>query len=220
MRIFAFLALASAIGSAQVGINTTEPTSMLDVNGGARIRVINSASDQNAAKERIMTTDTFGNVQSITSRQIIQSHLKSFVKGSFSSSGNQTLSFNASGYATLPFNFEEFDENNEYNTSTYTFISTTTGIYSVSIQIKAIAALSLASNFGVAIVKNGTVVARSGFGNIGLLGVTVTPPIRSLNTLVKLESGDTLTFQLYSDLISAGIIGAREDSFFSIAQEQ
>lgn len=221
MKTLALLLLLSGIPAlAQVGINTTTPTAALDVNGNVRVRVSDVTSRLTAPKDSLLVVDQNGNIIRVTSRTAIMSHFRSFVRGGFSATGNLTINLGSANATVAPFGFEEFDENNEYDPSTYTFTATNAGIYSASAQIKSSAALSLTSNFGIAVVKNGIVVARSGFGNIGLLGVTVTPPIRNVNTLVKLNPGDTLSFQIYADLINAGVIGTREDSFFSIAQEQ
>lgn len=213
------LLLIGMSGLAQVGINTTSPTATLDVNGSSRIRVSNPNARPAAAKDSILVQDANGNVLRTTSRLVVTSHLKSFVKGGFASTGNQNLTLTG-GVLTIPFNFKEFDTNGDYSVSSHTFTAPAAGIYSISAQVKAVAGLSVASNFGIAILKNGVVVARSGFGNLSVAGVTVSPPIRSINTLVKLAAEDTITFQLFSDLVSAGILGTREDSFFWIAQEQ
>lgn len=217
-RTVLLLALITASATAQVGINTNSPTATLDVDGNARIRTISSTSDETTAKTRILATDASGNLEFVNSKLVIQSTLKSYVKGAFSSTADQPLTFTA-GSVKIPFNYEDFDENAEYNTSSATFTARSTGIYSIYVQVKATATLGVASNFGVAIVQNGTIVARSGFGNISVLGVAVAP-IRQVQTLQKLNENDTITFLLYSDLVNAGLIGNRADSFFTIAQEQ
>ncbi|MBD3582229.1 hypothetical protein [Flavobacterium selenitireducens] len=214
------LILTGLSASAQVGVNTTTPTATLDVNGNMRLRTTAATTRLSAPKDSLLVVDQNGNIVRVTSRNVIMSHLKSFVKGGLSSTANQTISLGSANVATAPFGFEEFDENDEYNNTTYTFTAANAGIYSVSAQIKASAALSLTSNFGIAVVKNGSVIARSGFGNISVLSITVSPPIRSVNTLVKLAPGDTLSFQIYADLLNAGVTGTREDSFFWIAQQQ
>lgn len=211
--------LTSLSALAQIGVNTTAPTATLDVNGTTRIRTTAVNVKLPAAKDSVLVVDNNGNVRRTTSKAVVTSHLKSFVKGGFSNTGNVTIPL-ASNVAPAPFGFEEFDENNEYNPTTFTFTATNAGVYSVSSQIKASAALSVTTNFGIAILKNGVVVARSGFANLSLLNIDVSPPIRSVDTLVKLVPTDTITFQIYGDLINAGITGARADSFFWIAQQQ
>lgn len=206
-------------GLAQVGVNTISPTSTLDVNGNTRIRTTPAVTRLPVAKDSILAVDGKGNVVRTTSKLVVTSHLKSFVKGGFSSATPSPLNVNGTSIK-LPFNQKDFDTNGEYSTSTATFTATAAGIYSVSVQIKAVSTLGIATNFGVAILKNTTIIARSGYGNINVGIVTVSPPIRQVNTLIALDVNDTITFQVYSDLITAGLIGNREDSFFWIAQEQ
>ncbi|RZJ66864.1 MAG: hypothetical protein EOO50_08230 [Flavobacterium sp.] len=214
-----WLFMTSLSGMAQVGVNTTSPTSMLDVNGDTRVRTLTSTTDETTARTRVVVSDATGVLQNTTSKAVVTSHLKSYVKGGFSSATDQPLTVTA-GSVKIPFNYEDFDENSEYTPSTATFTARAAGIYSIDVQIKSTAALAVASNFGVAIVKNGVVVARSGFANLSIVGAAVTPPIRQVHTLQKLTVNDNITFIIYTDLFSAGLLGNREDSFFTIAQEQ
>ncbi|NUY81424.1 hypothetical protein HUK80_10990 [Flavobacterium sp. MAH-1] len=215
------LILAGSPLCAQIGINTVSPTATLDVNGTMRIRTTSQISRETAAKDSIMVSDSQGNVQRISSKKVVQSHLKSFVKGGFSSSSDQSLSL-TSGTVKIPFNQEDFDENDEFDTGTNTFKAKEAGIYAVSVQIKANSAVSVATNFGVNILKNNVVIARSSFANIGITvvvtAINVTPPIRTVQTLVKLNTDDTIRFQVSSDLINVGLLSAKEDSFFTIQQ--
>jgi hypothetical protein len=212
--------LFSITGYAQVGIATTSPTATLDVNGSMRIRSTISNNRESVAKDSILVTDKNGNVQRISSKMVIESHLKTFVKGGFSGS-EQTLSM-TSGSAKIPFDYEDFDENNEFNTSTNTFTAKVAGIYNVYVQTKAVSTISVTTNLGVSILKNNTVIARNGFANVGVtiafVTLNVTPPIRTVQTLVKLDVGDTIKFNIYSDLGSVGLISTKEDSFFTIQQ--
>lgn len=206
---------------AQVGIETTSPTATLDVNGNFRIRQTTTNTNEAAAKDSVLIVNNKGDVARVTSKQIVNSYLKSFVKGSFSNTADKNLSL-SSGTQHIPFDYEEFDYNNEFNTGTHTFTAKQNGVYAVSVQIKTNSAVSVATNLGVAIQKNATVIARNGFANIGVtvlfITLNVTPPFRSTQTLVQLDTGDTIQFSLYSDLINIGILGSREDCFFTIHQ--
>jgi len=221
MKSFLISALLFSItGFAQVGIGTTSPTATLDINGALRVRSTDTNSRETSAKDSILVSDRYGNIQRISSKMVIESRLKTFVKGGFSSSSDQSLSL-TSGTVKVPFNYEDFDENNEFDTSTNTFTAKTEGIYTVNVQIKA-NATSVATNFGIAILKNETTIARCGFSNIGVtiafVTVTVTPPVRAVQTLVKLNVGDTITFNINSDLINVGLLSNKSDSFFTIQQ--
>lgn len=216
--ILPIVLLFTACAFAQVGVGTTTPTAALDINGDTRIRTIPTTSATAIAKDSVLSADKNGNVKRITSKMIIESHLKSFVKGGFT--GEQSLTL-AAGSVKIPFNYEEFDENDEFNTATSTFTAKAAGIYHVAIQVKTSAGISVASNLGVAILKNGVVVAREGFANIGItviVTINVTPPVRDVETLLKLNAGDTVSFSIYSDLINIGLQNAKEDSFFTIHQ--
>lgn len=215
-----FLLLFSFAASAQVGIGTTNPTTTLDVNGPLRVRSTVTNNRESVAKDSILVSDSYGNIQRISSKMVVQSHLKTFIKGGFSNTTVLSLTL-SSGVVKIPFNFEDFDENDEFETTSSIFTAKTSGIYTVNVQIKSNAS-SVATNFGVAILKNEAVIARNGFANIGInLGITsvnVTPPIRSVQTLVKLDVGDTIKFIVYTDLINIGLISNKEDSFFTIQQ--
>lgn len=202
---------------AQVGIKTTLPTADLDVNGTLRIRATTTNPNESAAKDSILVADNLGNVNRISSKKIIESHLKTFVKGAFLSSGDVSLTL-SSNTKKIPFDYEEIDTNTEFDTSTSTFTAKQDGIYQVSVQIKATAAIAIATDFGVTILKNGTVINRNSFANVGVVGVNITPPLRTVQTLVALETGNTISFNVVSNLASLGLVGTREDCFFTIHQ--
>jgi hypothetical protein len=202
---------------AQVGIGTSNPTADFDVNGNVRIRNTNSTNNSTAAKDSILVVDYIGNIKRISSKSIVQSHYETFVKGSFTSSSDVNLAL-VSGTKKIPFDFEEFDTNNEFDTTTSVLIAKKSGIYNVTIQIKAVSSIAIATDFGVAILKNGLVVNKNSAPNVGILGTNVTPPFRSLSTLVSLVQGDTLTFNVVSSLLNLGVLGNKEDCYFTIYQ--
>ncbi|MCF6131276.1 complement C1q domain-containing protein [Flavobacterium wongokense] len=217
--LFAFI-LLSFTGVAQVGIGTSNPTATLDVNGAMRVRSTATNSRETSAKDSILVSDRDGNIQRISSKMVIESRLKTFIKGGFSASADQSLTV-SSGTVKVPFNYEDMDENNEFDTSTNTFTAKADGIYAINVQIKSNAS-SVATNFGVSILKNETVIARCGYSNIGVtiafVTINVTPPVRVVQTLVKLSLGDTITFNIYTDLINVGLLSNKTDSFFTIQQ--
>lgn len=212
---------------AQVGIGTTSPTATLDVNGTLRVRQTDLTTSETSAKDSVLVVNKIGDVHRVSSKTIVNSYLKTFVKGSFNTSADKNLTL-SSGTQKVPFDYEEFDLNNEFDTSNNTFTAKQSGIYEIAVQIKANSALSVATNFGLAIVKGttspttSTVIARSAFANIGITVITtpinVTPPLRATQTLVQLAAGDTIRFNLYSDLVNIGVLGSREDCFFYIHQ--
>lgn len=201
----------------QVGIETTDPTASLDINGNLRVRSSTATSNETAAKDSILVTNNLGNVMRISSQKVIQSYFKTCIKGSFTSSSDVSLTL-SSGAKKIPFDYIEFDSNNEFNTSNSTFTATQGGIYSIDIHIKSTSAIGVALDFGVAIVKNGTVITRDSFANIGILSINATPPVRSSRTLISLAPGDAITFNVISTLGSLNILGSKEDCYFTIHQ--
>ena len=201
----------------QVGIETTSPTASLDINGNIRVRSSTATSNETAAKDSILVTNNLGNVMRISSQKVIQSYFKTCIKGSFTSSSDVSLTL-SSGAKKIPFDYIEFDSNNEFNTSNSTFTATQGGIYSIDIHIKSTSAIGVALDFGVAILKNGTVITRDSFANIGILSINATPPVRSSRTLISLAPGDTITFSVLSSLGSLNILGSKEDCYFTIHQ--
>ncbi|MFT3794169.1 hypothetical protein [Flavobacterium sp.] len=208
---------------AQVGIGTTSPTATLDVNGTLRVRQTDLYTSDTSAKDSVLVVNKIGDVRRVSSKTIVNSYLKTFVKGSFNTSTDKSLTL-SSGTQKIPFDYEEFDTNNEFDTSNNTFTAKQAGIYEIGVQIKATSSLSIASNFAVAIVKvitspaSTTVLARAAFANVGVATVNITTPLRATQTLVQLNSGDTIRFNLYSDLVNIGVLGSREDCFFYIHQ--
>lgn len=201
----------------QVGVGTVTPTADLDINGTLRVRTSNTTTNNSAAKDSILVTDNLGNVKRISSKTVIESHLKTFVKGSFVSSSDVSLAL-LSGTKIIPFDYEEFDLNNEFDTSTSVFTAKQVGIYEINVQIKATSGIAVATDFGVVILKNGTIVNRNSFANVGILGINATPPSRSINTLVSLGIGDTINFNVVASLLSLNLIGNKEDCYFTIHQ--
>lgn len=211
----------SAFAYAQVGVGTVNPTSTLDVNGDLRIRSTNTTITVSAPKDSILVVNNLGVLQRTNSKSIVNSYLKTIIKGGFSSTSLVNLNLLA-GTVKIPFNLAEFDSNTEFDTSTNTFTAKESGIYALNVQIKADATLGVTTNFGVAILKNGVVIARNSFANVGvtvlLVETKVSPPLRSLQSLIQLNANDTLTFNVVSDLANVKILGTKEDCFFTIQQ--
>lgn len=210
-----FSFLLSTLSFSQVGIGTLSPTESLDVNGRIRIRDITIASSSQA--DSVLVTNNVGTISRMTSKELLQTALKTAIKGNFSSSTLVNLNL-SSGQAKIPFNSTEFDTNSEFNSTTNTFTAKQNGIYQVYIQIKTDNTIGVATNFGVAIYKNGALLNRNSFANIDVLGIRVTPPYRSTQNLIQLNSGDTISFYIVSSLATVPMAGEKEDTFFTIQQ--
>ncbi|EDM45749.1 hypothetical protein SCB49_08067 [unidentified eubacterium SCB49] len=216
--ILFFLIFTNGLYS-QVGINTTDPNSTLDINGNLSIRSIANEADLSSAKNSILVTTT-EEVKKVPLVAIFNEEFKSAVKGSFDNSSEIDINI-LGGNKIIPFDTEEFDLNNEFDTSSYTFTAKEDGIYVVKVQITQ-KNINVDTNFGVRLNKNGTVIHRNSFANIGidviLLGtINVTPPGRSIDTIVALETGDTLSFEVESGLVGISTLaGSKASSYFSI----
>ncbi len=218
-KIIQLVILGICINSfGQVGIGTQNPNATLDINGNLKIRVVPQETLMSSIKDSVLVTNG-GYVKSVPSIELVKQALPTTVKGNFTSVSTVNISL-ASGSQIIPFDFEDFDTNDEFNTTTGIFTAKQDGIYMVNVQIKANSSLGIATNFGVQIVKNSTIEARNSFANVGVLGVNVTPPVRNSHTLLQLSTGDTLSFQLVGDaaLGTVNLLGANEDSFFTIHQ--
>jgi|SRR5690554_618565 len=205
----------------QIGIGTTEPTASLDINGDLRIRTILEETVADLVNNSILVSSDDGVVNKIEFNKLYDSKIKTAIHGSFAGSGNITLIL-GSNFKTIPFDTVEFDTNNEFDTSSSIFTAKQDGIYHVSAQINSSAALNISTNYGIQILKGNTVIAQQNYANIGInLGLTsinVTPPVRSVQTLVELKANESIKFRLYTNLASVSLLGSKSDSFFSIYQ--
>ncbi|QNJ96642.1 BclA C-terminal domain-containing protein [Constantimarinum furrinae] len=217
--IFYLFLIFSISGFSQIGIGTTSPSASLDINGNVRIRSVNQDPDTDVARDSVLVISKDGTVNTMEAVKIISAALPTAVKGNFSSSGLVNLSL-LSGSQTITFDSEAFDMNDEFDLTSHTFTANNDGIYSVYVQIEASSSLGIATNFGVQILKNGTVENRNSFANVGILGTNATPPVRSSQTLLQLTAGDTITFRVEGDIAlgSVNLLGTDQDSYFTIHQ--
>lgn len=219
--LISLLLVLPILGFSQIGIGTTDPTAMLDVNGNMRVRTTTSNIREAVAKDSIIVVDGLGNAQRTTSKKVIESHFKTFIKGGFVSGSPATISLSilANSYTLIPFNTIEFDTNSEFNTTTSTFTAKQPGIYSVYVAIKANPGLVAAGDFGVAVFKNGILNSKESYMNVQLLGININPPNRSIQTLMQLNTGDTISFKGYSGgVLTVGILSNGDESYFTIHQ--
>lgn len=207
------------ISFGQVGINTNQPTAMLDINGNLRIRSTPVSNSIDTVKDSVLVVNKVGEIHRITSRQLVNSYLKTFVKGKFSTVSGSLLELTLlSNRIKIPFDTEDFDFNNEFNAATNVFTAKQDGIYAVNLQIKLDSGIGISTNVGVEIQKNSEVISRCTFANVGILGINATPPIRALNTIIELRKDETISFYIVSNLLNVNVLGNSADSFFSIHQ--
>ncbi|MGJ8667374.1 MAG: C1q-like domain-containing protein [Patiriisocius sp.] len=215
MKKVILLLLSSFSLFAQVGINTTDPNATLDINGDLMIRTTDWEGDMAQATNSILVTSG-GIVKKVPLKDAIEEIYKTAVKGSFNTSSTISISLGG-GSGVVPFNNEEFDINDEFDTTTHTFTAKQDGIYRIYVQIKQ-NNLLISTNYGVRIMKNGTVIQKNSFANLSVAFVDVTSPIRSIQTLVELNEEDEITFEIESSLtsVSTNLVGSSASSFFTI----
>lgn len=158
----------------------------------------------------------------------VQSSLKTFLKAT----GGTNISIIdidlivGTSWKKIQFNSEEFDDNNEFNTTTSEFTVKQDGIYNIYAQFKGSTALLGAGNLGIGIIKKSastgltTLIAEESFVNISVtvvVPINVTPPTRKVQTLVKLQTGDVITVAANTSILSANLIGDT-NSYFTIQQ--
>lgn len=202
--------------TAQVGIGTTSPTATLDVNGNIRLRSTIVESNLQTIKDSILVISRNGTVNRVSAKNIFESNIKSVVKGNFLSNGSVSIAI-ASGSKLIKFDDLAIDLQNEYDPTTGLFTAKQDGIYRVSLNLHA-GGISIATNFGAGIYKNGILVAQNSFANIGVVLANVTPPVRNVSTIVQLNANETLSFKVLASLLNVGISGDNTQTFFTIEQ--
>ena len=104
--------------------DTNDTTFFLDYNGGGatnRIRV------RNASGDLAFNVSNTSEAMRLNSAGIVTKPLQSGFSVKFSSSSD--VDFTTTGYTTIPFNSERWDNNGDFDTSTYTFTAPVTGKY-------------------------------------------------------------------------------------------
>ena len=173
---------------------------MLDVNGGLRIRSHNEGSDD-AAKDSLVVLDGRGVVHRIATSTLLANMDKSLVRAGVSTSSGALVDIGVSGEKRVKFDNESFDVKGEYDNSTGIFTAAASGIYRITAQLRSSSSLLSAGDFGIAIYKNDsgrttyTKIAEERYLNVEVTLIKVSPPVRSVSTLVQLTAGEEITFR-------------------------
>lgn len=217
--LFFLIVIASAISPvlAQVGINTEDPQASLDVNGDLKVRTV--VVDNTSSSVLVLDANNVVHKNTV----LLGPSTRSFVEATGSTAITLLDLTLLSGWYKIPFSIEEFDEHNDYNnTTTYEFTAPQAGIYSIYVQLETTGLVS-AGEVGVAIFKKAsgasvyTMLAQESYLNVSVTLVSVSPPTRKVQRLVKLAAGDAIAFGAKVPLISVTLIGGSK-SFFTIEQ--
>jgi hypothetical protein len=212
--------LITFISYSQVGVGTTNPQAMLDVNGDLRVQTVTNGTVLAAETSVLIVDDSDRNiVKKVPSKYVVNSYLKSLVKGSFLGGSSGGIAVGLFNWSIIPFNNEDIDENDEYDdASNYKFTAKQDGVYEVYSQIK-VTPVS-AGDFGIGIIKEvsgtETILAQDSYVGVSVLGINVSSPYRRATTLISLNAGESIKFKVYS-LVSVTLAGGG-DSFFTIKQ--
>lgn len=190
--------------SGNVGINTVNPQATLDVNGNLKVRTvetINSATGDQTVLLRDKSLPGDFVIKEITVGNLLNSGTSGAAYSARKTGSWQLLSVGLGG-STYPINLTGTDTRigDPALFSEGVFTAPVSGVYNVGFEIQLSGVdLTLLSGKSLVIFKNTAVWETKPFNGVrvqvGAFPVATVPVTSTdLNTLVKLDSGDTLTF--------------------------
>ncbi|MCB4797502.1 hypothetical protein [Neotamlana laminarinivorans] len=203
---------------AQVGIGTTTPMATLDVNGNLKVDTTILETNQQVVRDSILVISQDGMINRTKATTILNATLPTMVKASMSGGGSIAHAILLSAPETIKYDTETIDNNNEFDTTTHVFTAKQDGIFAISAQIKISSLITLSTNFGIGIYKNGVKIAEEEFLSIAVSAVNVSSPFRTTSTITDLLAGDEITFKVSSTLATVNLLGNSTESFFTIYQ--
>lgn len=222
------LAFASLVGiRAQVGINTTNPTATLDVNGNLKIREVPQVLALPGYQIMAVNQGSFEVAEVDPQILLSAANTNSSVYSAAKNGGitllalslfgnwkqiNFTLTDKRLGISTL------FSEND------YSYVVPSSGVYAVSFYFRygnGLQSSVLTGNPGIGIIKNSggaftTLDTRQFSGiNLGIVALTVSESV--INSLYTLQAGDKLYFGLSgSSVLNLSVLGSNTNTSFSV----
>lgn len=203
--LFVFFVLTN-ISQAQVGINTSDPKSTLDINGNLKIRNVTSVTSVNSnqtilLRDKTSTTGDF-EIKEISSDLLVVANASAYYA---SKSGSWSLLDLGLGTFWSKINLTGASDTKVgnpalFNTGVYT--APQAGIYTISYEFQFPAGVNLEAlgSKRLGIIKNGSTIWDEKIFDgvrVSILGVTLASvPVTStsLTSLVRLAAGDTITF--------------------------
>ncbi|MGU3376981.1 hypothetical protein [Chryseobacterium sp. M5A1_1a] len=213
------LGIFFSIFKGQVGINTQNPMATLDVNGDVRIRKVDTLASSEIVNKLLVLNDN--NVVNQIDFSRIQSSIGNTIVKGVGGTGFSLLSISLlNGWLQASFPLLEIDDGNNYNLTQQEFTAPSSGVYDVYFFLEMASLISV-STMGIGIFKidgiSGirTLLSEESFVNVNVLGIGVSPPTRSTETLVKLNAGDKITFGMRGlALANIGLLENSKAQFF------
>ncbi len=211
-----------AIFNAQVGINTTTPTATLDVNGNLKVKTVDTVSSL-ASSQYVLLGDTSDfEVRKITVANLLDGYSPNTAGNVYyaSKDGGWSLLTLSLGGGWQTVGLTGATDTKLGNTTDFTngvYKAPSAGTYMVSYEFQFGGVdLGVLGDKSMGLVKTTTTGTATLWDSktfdsvqVSLLGVgLVQVPVTSstLNSLVQLNTGETLTFAVYtSGLLSAGL---------------
>ncbi|WDF46270.1 hypothetical protein PQ459_15330 [Chryseobacterium sp. KACC 21268] len=210
------LVLLATVTRAQVGINTTDPKSTLDINGNMTIRTI--ANVENVTSDHtILLRDTSPNgdseIKEINSDRLFHGSTAYYA----TKNGNWSLLNLSIGGNWQKLNITGSTDTKLGNPALFTdgvYTAQKSGIYVISYEFQLEAGVNLEALGGkkLGILKNNEIWEEKSFDGVrvSLLGITLASvPITSsgIQSIVSLNTGDTLTFAVdLNGLLNLGLL--------------
>lgn len=210
------LILLSIIFRAQVGINTSEPKSTLDINGNLAIRSVSNIETVNSDYTFLMRDNsTNGNqeIKEISSDRLFHSSTAYYA----TKNGNWSLLNLSLGGGWQKLNLTGTSDTKLGNPQLFTdgvYTASKPGIYVVSyeLQLESGVNLELLGGKKLGLLRNNEIWEEKSFDGVrvSLLGITLASiPVTSsgIQSIVSLNTGDTITFAINtSGLANLGLL--------------
>lgn len=225
-KMYALLAISSTVLLyAQVGINTTDPQSTLDVNGNVIIRTVDPATVSSAYDFLVHDNATNevhkinGNLAPVTAEKTISKGVErngvSLLSGSLFA-GWRKINFAS---ANIPIN-----QGANFDAATDFYTIPSTGVYEINYQFKyGSGVLASLLNFGgvpsIGILRHPTsgpynVLDSRKFSGVSVpLALSLIVSETSIDSVYQLTAGDRLSFELNSGGLSLGLLSSSHAEF-------
>lgn len=228
----AILSIIAISAFSQVGIGTTNPAAMLDVNGTMKIRNTPTATDLTGYKLLLSnqaTTPTPGDFQvaQVDPQVLISSTVNASVFAAKKTTGISLLSLSLFPAGFKVVNFLQAEKTLGtaalFSDTDNTYTVPSAGIYAIGFSFRygsGLQASLLTTGTGIGILKTtagvGTLIDNRTFSGLAIpLLLSITISDSSINSLYSLALGDKISFGLTgSSVIDAGVLGSSIGSFY------